>query len=124
MANADLLWRNLNRDWPADKKCITIGEAVSLIPLGSEHITKSSSYQFAILTLLSCRRNFVDHKDIFAKNAINSEVKKNNRRNYIWNNFLESEIYKQEDLTNLSGEIMMQGGNDLVDFYCSHNIIF
>lgn len=94
MPNADLLWAIVDKKWPRDKKWITIAQAERFAPQGSAGVTIRSSYDFAMLTLLSGRREYIDHKDDAAEAAINGEVHVANRNNGIWRKYLHSRIRK------------------------------
>jgi len=95
MANADKLWEVVQSLWPVDEKWQTIGQIEALAPKGTAGINNSSSYAFAMLTLLSTfRRNFVVHEDYDAQNSINAEVVIANRNNGFWRHYLNSRIQK------------------------------
>lgn len=93
MANADLLWKVVSELWPSHSKSLTIAQVVDLVPLGTEGITNRSSYDFAVLTMLSTvRRSFVLHCDQVAKESIDNEVVIVNRNNGIWKLYRNSEV--------------------------------
>jgi hypothetical protein len=56
MNHADLLWNVLNVLWPANTLWLTIHQVSQLMPLGTSGITNRSSYDFAMLTMLSTAR--------------------------------------------------------------------
>lgn len=95
MPNADILWQTLSANWPMDRGAITIREAEQIAPQGTGGVTNRSSYDFAMLTLLSNRRTYIRHLDAGASDSINGEVHIANRNNGIWRHFYESEIERQ-----------------------------
>jgi hypothetical protein len=95
MANADKLWEVLNKLWPSNKEWLTLEEIYQLIPIGTEDIDNLSSYDFAMLTLLSTsRRKFLEHKDELVEAVISDEVVKVNRNNGIWRKHLQAKVKK------------------------------
>lgn len=99
MANADLLWDNLLQVWPLGQQWLTIIEIYNIIPINTCGITNRSSYDFAILTLLSTvrRPNYLLHDDLNTERVINEEVIKNNRNNGIWRQYFNSKVKKIEN---------------------------
>jgi hypothetical protein len=95
MANADLLWLEVISKWPEGTDRLKISSIAELAPIGTADISNRSSYDFAMLTLLSTqRRDFIVHDDHAAKQAIDNEVLETNRNNGIWRNYLGSFVRK------------------------------
>ena len=95
MPNADKLWNVVQDLWPINSKWQTISQIKDLAPIGTAGINNRSSYDFAMLTMLSTvRRNFVVHEQINAEKKINDEVVKTNRNNGIWRYYLNSRVQK------------------------------
>lgn len=94
MSNADLLWTIVKKEWPKDQEWITISLAEEFAPQDSAGITIRSSYDFAMLTLLSDRREYIEHENEVAEVEINGEVHIANRNNGIWRKYYHSRIRK------------------------------
>jgi hypothetical protein len=95
MPNADKLWDVVQDLWPINSKWQTINEIKELVPIGTAGIDNRSSYDFAMLTMLSTvRRNFFVHEHINTEKEINAEVVKTNRNNGIWRYHLNSRVRK------------------------------
>lgn len=93
MSNADKLWDVVQNAWPVDTQWLTIGQVAALAPKGTEDINNHSSYDFAMLTLLStARRTYVVHQDNAAQEAIDAHVVRANRNNGIWKTYLSSNV--------------------------------
>lgn len=95
MPNADKLWSVVQDSWPINSRWQTISQIKDLAPIGTAGIDNRSSYDFAMLTMLSTvRRNFVVHEHINTEKEINAEVVKTNRNNGIWRYHLNSRVRK------------------------------
>ncbi|MGD9365696.1 MAG: hypothetical protein PVH87_08385 [Desulfobacteraceae bacterium] len=93
--NADKLWDVVKDLWPVNSQWQTIDEIKELAPIGTAGIGNRSSYDFAMLTMLSTvRRNYIVHEQINAEKEINDEVVKTNRNNGIWRYHLNSRVRK------------------------------
>jgi hypothetical protein len=93
MPNADNLWQFVLGGWPANRQTLTIADVENIAPLGTAGINNRSSYDFAMLTMLSTnRRNYIRHLNLAALEAINAEIILANRNNGIWRHYLEAEI--------------------------------
>jgi hypothetical protein len=93
--NADKLWTVVQGLWPINSKWQMISQIKDLAPIRTAGIDNRSSYDFAMLTMLSTvRRNFVVHEQINAEKEINDEVVKSNRNNGIWRDYLNSRVRK------------------------------
>ena len=94
MPNADILWNALSQNWPEKKEWLTIEELTCIIPEGTAGIENRSSYDFAILTLLSTirRPDYFTHEDPAVEKVINDEVTTTNRNNGIWSGYMRSRV--------------------------------
>lgn len=96
MANADVLWEQLNHKWSEDDEWLSLENIENMIPLGTGGISNRSSYDFAMLTLLATlRRNYVKHKEKIVEDTLNIELEKTNRNNGIWRYHKNSLVRKQ-----------------------------
>jgi hypothetical protein len=93
MPNADKLWNVVQNAWPVDAQWLTIDQVAALAPKGTEGINNHSSYDFAVLTMLStARRNYIVHQDSAAQEAIDDHVVRANRNNGIWKRYPASKV--------------------------------
>ena len=93
--NVEKLWDVVKDLWPKNSQWQTIGDIKGLAPIGTAGIDNRSSYDFAMLTMLSTvRRNFVVHEKIITEKEINDEIVKTNRNNGIWRYHLNSRVRK------------------------------
>jgi hypothetical protein len=97
MPNADKLWNVIQNQWPADVQWLTIRQVVDLTPQGTADITNRSSYDFAMLTMLSTkRRKYVFHQNPGTQKVLDAEIVKTNRNNGLWRKYLNSKICRKE----------------------------
>ncbi|MCB2141089.1 hypothetical protein KQH27_00110 [bacterium] len=96
MPNADKLWTVVQSLWPINDEWLTIDEIMGLAPIKTAGINNRSSYDFAMLTMVSTvRRDFIVHENTITESAINDELIKTNRNNGIWRKFLNSRVRKK-----------------------------
>ena len=99
MANADILWNVTNANWPNETIWLTIGQVIALAPIGTNGINNRSTYDFAILTMLSTvRRNYVIHRNPAAQAAIDGQIVLTNRNNGIWRQWLNAQVRKSPNI--------------------------
>ncbi|MBM3240595.1 hypothetical protein FJZ31_30290 [Candidatus Poribacteria bacterium] len=109
MANADILWNVINANWPNETTWLTIGQVIALAPIGTNDISNRSTYDFAILTMLSTvRRNYVIHRNPAAQAAIDGQIVLTNRNNGIWRQWLNAQVRKTANIN--IGPLPQAGG--------------